>query len=663
VQQLYLDFTSLTSIVKYVALLAFNKIVLSHPHLVKLHQDVILECIDDGDVTIRARALDLVIGMVDTESLEPIVGRLMKQLRSSSVKNEAQDEEALQNVTGPEPAADSDDADPEESLKHSEVKEKEEILVPYEYKIDTIRKILQMCSKDLYSNISDFQWYIDVLVQLVRFAPHRGADGTDRPEEHISEQIGAELRNVAVRVKAVRLEATRAAGRLITGEQVSDSRAAIGALIHTAWIVGEYADHLDSPLQAIDSLLQSVGEALAPNSLAVLLQSIMKVYSRITTNITIWSSEAQVMIEHLTIRIVSIFEGLLTSPYIEVQERAVEYVELLKLVNESLKQKAGENERGQNEPPLLLSQVVPALFRGSELNAVAQGAQQRVPADLALDLDTPFNNQLTKLIQLPDIISDDENEDSFDFYYRSPGASASSGTAISRIPQTMPEGKSHQESRQDSYLDPDILAQRRAERMERYRDDPFYIGKPISGASTPGVKVNNDDSFDIDAIPIMKLDLNGIEKVPEAAPHTARRKERILITADDDIATDSALKKGPTMISRSNKQKGFLHLDSTGIGTISLDANEPDDVGALAAELRSQEEMAKAMKEIERVRLEMQRASERIEITGDIPPEGIMIQKKKKKKKTVEGEVKKKKKKTKPSTSDAGDKAKAAPTT
>jgi AP-3 complex subunit delta-1 len=58
--------------------------------------------------------------------------------------------------------------------------------------------------------------------------------------------------------------------------------------------------------------------------------------------------------------------------------------------------------------------------------------------------------------------------------------------------------------------------------------------------------------------------------------------------------------------------------------------------------------MAKAMQEVERLRLEMQRANERIQAAQGVPPEGTVV-KKKKKKKPVEGEagtvVKKKKSK------------------
>ena len=62
---------------KYVALLAFNKIVQTHSYLVAQQEDVILECIDSPDITIRIKALDLVKGMVSSDNLVSIVSRLM----------------------------------------------------------------------------------------------------------------------------------------------------------------------------------------------------------------------------------------------------------------------------------------------------------------------------------------------------------------------------------------------------------------------------------------------------------------------------------------------------------------------------------------------------------------------------------------------------------
>src|SRR5262249_994236 len=48
-------FSSKIFAVKYVALLAFNKIAVTHPFLVSQQEDVILDCIDNPDITIRIK--------------------------------------------------------------------------------------------------------------------------------------------------------------------------------------------------------------------------------------------------------------------------------------------------------------------------------------------------------------------------------------------------------------------------------------------------------------------------------------------------------------------------------------------------------------------------------------------------------------------------------
>lgn len=50
--------------VKYLGLLALNSIMQIHPKAVAEHKDLVLNCLDDDDVTIRLRALDLLEGMV-----------------------------------------------------------------------------------------------------------------------------------------------------------------------------------------------------------------------------------------------------------------------------------------------------------------------------------------------------------------------------------------------------------------------------------------------------------------------------------------------------------------------------------------------------------------------------------------------------------------------
>jgi len=50
--------------VKYLGLLGLPGVMKTHPKLVAEHKDTILRCLEDDDITIRMRALDLLDGIV-----------------------------------------------------------------------------------------------------------------------------------------------------------------------------------------------------------------------------------------------------------------------------------------------------------------------------------------------------------------------------------------------------------------------------------------------------------------------------------------------------------------------------------------------------------------------------------------------------------------------
>ena len=254
------------SAVKYVALLAFEKIVKSHPYLVSQQQDVILECIDDPDISIRMRALDLVVGMVNPDNLTAIVGRLMRQLRNAPIATAASDpNNDRARLTGITPYGD-DDSDAEETLPQHEQKSDQPPPLPDDYRISVIKRILDMCSRDTYSNISDFEWYIDVLTQLVRVSPATKASSVMEEEEEVEHSddigggIGHELQNVAIRVKSVRSEAIDAAQSLVLVDRrdqmfPASGNGGQGVLEYAGWLVGEYANYLTRPEPVMTSLL------------------------------------------------------------------------------------------------------------------------------------------------------------------------------------------------------------------------------------------------------------------------------------------------------------------------------------------------------------------------------------------------------------------------
>ncbi|PHH64906.1 hypothetical protein CDD81_3763 [Ophiocordyceps australis] len=667
---------------KYVALLAFNKIVVTHPHLVAQQDDVILECIDSPDITIRIQALDLVKGMVTSDNLVSVVSRLMKQLKSTAPtleRNEADanasggDSENETQANSGEPGARADDAP-----------------LPEDYRTDVIKRILFMCSKDNYSNVLDFDWLIDVLTQLVRMAPvpraydsELGSESAARHHGDVSEKIGDELRNVAVKVRAMRASSVGAAEMILaqlSADAPAGHRITSGALKSVTWVLGEYAAQLTAADDALSRLLQVVPRTSRPDICTTALLAVAKVFATVAgDDMVMWTAERKTRISLLMARILHVAEPLAMHPNLEVQERAVELIELLKLTAEAANGQPTSTDDEQHDAPLLLTQAIPSLFNGWELNSVAPGAQNKVPQPEGLDLDEPIHANLSHLLMQAGIDSlEVEEADDFEAYYlqRPPPTSVSSSTpAMSRLAeQSEYVGDSYQQPQlsEASYLDADIMAKRRTERMERNRDDPFYIASSDTPrTSTPIHNIlhsSNGPDLDIDSIPVMQLEFDKTDPPPHhsAAPPArhAPPRQRVVIAADETLGSDSR----PAYDSEANNsdsvaksarsrrlKQSLLQVDSSTLGALGLlEGSAAASTGAALDD----EEMQRAVKEVELLRLEMQRANERVQLAHGVDAQGTVVRKKGKKaaaaatdaagaSAAVKTKKKKKKKKTK----------------
>lgn len=637
---------------KYVALLAFNRIVDMHPYLVTTHEEVVIQCIDDLDVSIRLRALDLIVGMVNPQNLVPIVDRLMSQLRSAPFESSADDPvNDRGSHAGVVPQAmDEDDDEVEEPLPRHEKTRNDAVPLPDDYRNNVIRKVLSMCSQETYASVNDFDWYIDVLTQLVRCVP--STSDSSSAGNGVAHEIGNELRSVAVRVKSSREEAARAAEVLVSVDKRAQyfppaGNGGIDVLEPSVWIAGEFAHLLLDPRACLDSLMHASSLQLPGTILSAYLQALAKIYSHVVGDDRIpWTPERRTMTSLLTAKVSHFLEQLTTHPNIEVQERAVEYLELTRLASEALSGQANQFEDEYEQHPLLLTQAIPALFAGMELNPIAKDAQSKVAAPEGLDLDAPINDNLTSLLQVPDYDTSLGVDDEFYTYYyeRPKPTSTVPETAAKRLEVHEPESFSYQQAN-GSELDSALLAQRRAARREQYRDDPFFIpsSEEQSGRITPSIPRTANDDLDVDSIPIMELHLGGADAAATQRPgisspsksssRNVKKRHEILAdeTFDDPSISASAsspLPSNPLPPSRS--QRSLLGVDSSGLGAFSL--TDQARANKLAAEEKEAEEaeMEAAMREVERLRLEMQREAERIE---GPPGEATVVKRKKKKKK------------------------------
>lgn len=514
---------------KYVALLAFNKIVTSHPALVSMQQDVILACLDDPDISIRLQALELASGMVSSENLQNIVNRLLKQLANAPLETDQEK---------PNAAEEGDNTDLEQRLVPDK-RSSELPPIPDEYRQEIVAKILDMCAHNTYSNIVDFEWYIDILIRLIKHLPaHRQAERSSAGSEfrddatRLAGRIGGQLIDISVRVKELRPDTVKAAETLTLisnrASLFANHSAGIDEIIKaSAWICGEYASYLSNQYDLLNSLVHESSAAFAPTTIAIIVQAIPKVFAEIAVAASRdWNLSRKSTTSLMLARTTDFLEKLSAHPNLEVQERSVEFLELLKVGSEALSSLPNDSL----EAPLLLTSALPNLFSYLELNPVSTTAQRKVPIPDDLNLDDPINPDLNSILQASQLADeeDDPSDATFNawYYVREPVVSSTTILQPSQSSQQSYRPASPDESEPLSYQappSPTTVARIKAERQARTKDDPFYIASSGSGTSTPNHQIsdilhrsNGNDELDIDSIPIIDLRIH--QTKPSSTP-------------------------------------------------------------------------------------------------------------------------------------------------
>ncbi|RAH40676.1 putative AP-3 complex subunit delta [Aspergillus brunneoviolaceus CBS 621.78] len=632
---------------KYVALLAFNRIVSAYPALVSMHQDVIMYCLDDADISIRLQALDLATRMVTSDNLQAIVERLILQLVNS------------REFTGNDRLGIDDELSEGDGreMRRDSANRKTTIPLPLDYQLEVLHRIVDICSYGNYANLSDFDWYVGALVRLVQLLPsdvedvglpHDIRTGNDADHQsHITGRIGSELRNVAVRVKDARAEATRAAASLLSlANRKSLSLKAPGAsngiLGPLAWMVGEYAEHLLSPGQTLFSLIDMSNFSLPGRMLSLYVQAIPKLLNTFLPDEGTWDRTKRSEMSLMLARVIEFLNSLSLHPDLEVQERAIEFLEVMRLAADAVH----SDSHNWNEVPFLLSTVIPNLFKGLELNPVSVNAQKKVTTPELLHLHQTFNDSLCNLFDsdLGTSCGADHEVPSHKFYYCRDGMSsdkqlgdfvavdAAHGTQYQKPVSIMVEESS-------TYA-------RRLDGKERSRDDPFYIGTDdgyydILSPHHPSFTASNESELDVDAIPIIDLQLHAGRghRPPSIAQSDDRKKirsrpKRYNVLPDEMLGDDEAGAANRTG-EASKWKRSLLQIDSSGLEHPQLSENRPfSDNQSIVRRVEDEAEMVLAMREVEQFRLRLQRATERVQPMG-IPSEGTLVKKKKKKTKSV----------------------------
>jgi len=341
---------------KYLGLAGLNNIMSVYPKIVSDMKDTILLCLEDDDVTIRFRALDLICGVVNKKNIKVIIQKLLKACLSAEGQ----------------------------------------------YKSVLVEKILDNCSKDNYDNVGSFKWFLDVLVELTEMK------GIER-----GDLIASQLKNVAIRVKAIRPNCIEEMLKLLNSNRFLvenlETSSMLEVMTTATWIIGEFIAEAPAniqPKEILDSLLALKTINYPPSMQSCYVQTITKIYATLAnpqhheTTTTggsgdlmsldtvvptssngasnhVQSPEAMSAIRD-SIR--KGLDGLLKSPDVEVQERTSTCLRILQLHEEFL------------ESGLDIAPQISALFE-EELNPVAPGSQKKVPLPEGLDLEEWINDK------------------------------------------------------------------------------------------------------------------------------------------------------------------------------------------------------------------------------------------------------------------------------
>lgn len=101
----------------------FMKLIILDPKILKQHKETVTECLGSEDESERLLALDLISSLVNQKSIVSIVNKLLENCKIAYTIN---------------------------------------------FRNETIKKIISICSQNDYEFITDFGWYIDILLEIVQ---------------------------------------------------------------------------------------------------------------------------------------------------------------------------------------------------------------------------------------------------------------------------------------------------------------------------------------------------------------------------------------------------------------------------------------------------------------------------------------------------------------
>lgn len=526
---------------RYISLLALTRILPTHPHLVSQYQEAIMNSLDDGDLSIRIRALDLTAGMASRRNLHTILNRLLKQVESTG----ATKREMTGNVTAAEHLKRAL-AGGKMPLERPDVGGAQLSASSPAYKAEVAGRIVTMSQANTYANVQDFEDLLGVLIRLAK-----------SPEAKAGANVRDLIIDITARVRAARPFAVRQLVKMLNDDvylsgTTADQKEVLRA---AAWVCGEYWEEVDNPRLVAPLLLRVSREGCAATVTAECIHNSVKLFAHWTAALTHdWDSSR---VEEVKNVVFLMLEGLAVftkSTDTEVAGRACEFSRLFEFLQKDLEgykppppkpnlptASASSSSSsssltpapvddatatwGSTEPlastsastsvpkgPKSLHLLAP-LFSPAPLGPVGEQAQSKVPLPPGMDLNAPI---VPLSFTIPSLSRK--------------GRSLEPGEANDSSAKAKSKGKSKTASKVRGKLaengqgkgdDPEaeLAKAAAARRKERQRADPFYLGEAEAKKSRPSSKkkskgkegslpVNDED--DLDDVPIVQLSLEDL---------------------------------------------------------------------------------------------------------------------------------------------------------
>lgn len=316
---------------RYISLLALDKLTPSHPHLVAQHQQLILESMWHPDFTIRLRALELVVRLAsDPLSLRPIVDFLVMYLSSSEdISSSPRAAQMLQKTL---------DADKAHVLEPS-VSSHITFSALKKFHVQVAESILDVGCANKFRHVRDPSWYLNVLIRLAQMV-----------DASIVSRISDQLTDFVFMHESVQAEACAMLLPLLLNENIYNRENPLSNLLRAgALITSEFVEHMQSIPDVVQSLLRDETHDLPSRTVAVLVHSALKIFAYWTAQLSQnWNQGAKKSLECVTEYLVHHLVTLSQKDDAEVYERCKEGLQLFVLLQNGIK---GSDVQGKAPVP------------------------------------------------------------------------------------------------------------------------------------------------------------------------------------------------------------------------------------------------------------------------------------------------------------------------